>query len=129
MLVSSSCRYSMSYDISISLLKKMFIRHIFVKALGKGETPFCLLQSNHGQSYMTNSHLLGSTLRVPQNIPVPRQYPPSTSSGINSIFLKTFCKTKTRHRLSMAIPTVHDQGLSYSNKLHSVEVVHFTHTI
>jgi hypothetical protein len=42
MLVSFSCRYSMSYDISISLLKKMFISQVFVKALGKGETPLGL---------------------------------------------------------------------------------------
>jgi hypothetical protein len=40
-----------------------------------------------------------------------------------------FVKSKTRHRLSMAIPTVHDQGHGYSNRLHSAEVVHFTHTI
>jgi hypothetical protein len=42
MLVNFSCRYSMSYDISISLLKKMCIRQVFVEALGKGETPLCL---------------------------------------------------------------------------------------
>jgi hypothetical protein len=32
----------MSYDISISLLKKMLEREVFAKALGKGETPLCL---------------------------------------------------------------------------------------
>jgi hypothetical protein len=30
----------MSYDISISLLKKILTREVFAKALGKGETPF-----------------------------------------------------------------------------------------
>jgi hypothetical protein len=34
---SFSCRYSVSYDISISLLKKKFYKTTFVKALGKGE--------------------------------------------------------------------------------------------
>jgi hypothetical protein len=34
---SFSCLYSMSYDISISLLKKNFCKTILVKALGKGE--------------------------------------------------------------------------------------------
>jgi hypothetical protein len=58
----------------------------------------------------------GSTLRVLRPAPF-------------SIFSKTFYKPKTRHRLSMAIPTVHDRGLGYSNSLHSAEVVHFTHTI
>jgi hypothetical protein len=32
----------MSYDISISLLKKMLAREVFAKALGKVETPLCL---------------------------------------------------------------------------------------
>jgi hypothetical protein len=32
----------MSYDISISLLKKILAREVFAKALGKGKTPFCL---------------------------------------------------------------------------------------
>jgi hypothetical protein len=31
----------MSYDISISSLKKILAREIFAKALGKGETPLC----------------------------------------------------------------------------------------
>jgi hypothetical protein len=42
MLVVFSCRYSMSYDISISLLKKILVRQVFVKVLGKGETPLGL---------------------------------------------------------------------------------------
>jgi hypothetical protein len=37
---SFSCRYSMSYDISISLLKKDFCKETVLKALGKGETSF-----------------------------------------------------------------------------------------
>jgi hypothetical protein len=32
----------MSYDISISLLKKILTREVFAKALGKGETPLSL---------------------------------------------------------------------------------------
>jgi hypothetical protein len=32
----------MSYDISISLLKKILTREVFAKALGKGETPSSL---------------------------------------------------------------------------------------
>jgi hypothetical protein len=129
MLVIFSCRYSMSYDISISLLKKILVRQVFGKSSRKGGNSFRFAQGNHGQSYMTILHLLGSTLRVLRTIPVPRQYPPSTPSGTNSLFPKALCKTKTRHRLSMAIPTVHDRGLSYSNRLHSAEVVHFTHTV
>jgi hypothetical protein len=37
---SFSCRYSMSYDISISLLKKSFCKASLVKSLGKGELIF-----------------------------------------------------------------------------------------
>jgi hypothetical protein len=37
---SFSCRYSMSYDISISLLKKNFCKETLVKALEKGELIF-----------------------------------------------------------------------------------------
>jgi hypothetical protein len=32
----------MSYDISVSLLKKILTREVFAKALGKGETPLFL---------------------------------------------------------------------------------------
>jgi hypothetical protein len=39
MLTNISCRYSMSYDISISLLKENFYKTFIGKALGKGETP------------------------------------------------------------------------------------------
>jgi hypothetical protein len=60
---SFSCRYSMSYDISISLLKKKFYKLIFSKSSREGGTH--LFSKNHdGQSNMT--------------IPFPRQYPTST---------------------------------------------------
>jgi hypothetical protein len=60
---SFSCRYSMSYDISISLLKKNFYKTIFSKSSRKGGTRL-FSKNNDGQSNMT--------------IPFPRQYPPST---------------------------------------------------
>jgi hypothetical protein len=64
----------MSYDISISLLKKNLCKTSLVKALGKGELIFkrrargqsnmTTLLINFGQSHMTTFHL--------------RQYPPGT---------------------------------------------------
>jgi hypothetical protein len=88
MLTSFSCRYSVSYDISISLLKTFLKTDCFVKISRGGGNPFYLHQENHGQSHMTISQLLGSTLRVLRSIPVPRQYPPSTPSGTSSTFLE-----------------------------------------
>jgi hypothetical protein len=129
MLVVFSCRYSMSYDISISLLKKMFVRQVFVKALGEGETPLCLPKAT----------MVNHTWPFSNSSAVPFEYskPFPCHGGIlqvlhpaqTPIFQNHFVKSKTRHRLSMAIPTVHDRGLGYSNRLHSAEVVHFTHTI
>jgi hypothetical protein len=117
------------HSTSLYLCWKTFLEaRLLSKLSRKGENSF-FLQENYGQSYMTISQLLGSTLQVLRTTPVPRPYPPSTPSGTNSIFLKTFYKTKTRHRISMAIPTVHDRGLGYLNRLHSAEVVHFTHKI
>jgi hypothetical protein len=82
----------MSYDISISLLKNIFENQIFINSLGKGELIYFpreidgqsnMTTSFHkpGQSHMTISIFLGSTLQVLRTVPVPRQYPPSTPSG------------------------------------------------
>jgi hypothetical protein len=68
---SFSCRYSMSYDISISLLKKNFLKAFLVKALGKGELNF--KRRVGGQSNMTTflykpdqSHM---TISIPLAVP------------------------------------------------------------
>jgi hypothetical protein len=58
-----SCRYSMSYDISIFLLKKNFYKTIFSKSSREGGTHLFSM-NNDGQSNMT--------------IPFPWQYPTST---------------------------------------------------
>jgi hypothetical protein len=50
---SFSCRYSMSYDISISLLKKNFIKPFFSKSSRKGE--LIRKRKDGGQSNMTTS--------------------------------------------------------------------------
>jgi hypothetical protein len=95
----------MSYDISISLLKKNFIKTILVKALGKGELIFkrraggqsnmTTLLYKSGQSHMTISISFGSTPQVLRTITVPRQYPPSTPSGtLLHFFENTFVKPK-----------------------------------
>jgi hypothetical protein len=88
----------MSYDISISLLKKILTRVVFAKALGKGKLLFkrkaggqsnmTTILINSGQSHMTNFHSFGSTLQVLRTITVPRQYPPSTPSGTKLHFSK-----------------------------------------
>jgi hypothetical protein len=102
---SFSCRYSMSYDISISLLKKSFCKETLVKALQKGEliskrrasgqSNMTTILINSDQSHMTTSHPLavpckysepslchGSTLRVIRPAPF-------------SIFLKSTFENKT----------------------------------
>jgi hypothetical protein len=60
---SFSCRYSMSYDISISLLKKSFYKTIFSKSSREGGNSL-IFKNNNGQSNMT--------------LLLPRQYPSST---------------------------------------------------
>jgi hypothetical protein len=49
---SFSCRYSMSYDISISLLKKKFYKTIFSKSSREGGTHL-FSKNSDGQSNMT----------------------------------------------------------------------------
>jgi hypothetical protein len=104
-LTSISCRYSMSYDISISLLKKNFIKIFLIKALGKGELNFKRRaggQSNmttflykSDQSHMTISIPLAVPMRVLRTITAPRQYPSSTLSGTFLQFSgNTFVKPK-----------------------------------
>jgi hypothetical protein len=91
-LTSFSCRYSKSYDISISLLKKSFIKH-FSKSPREGGTHF--QEKSMWSIKHDHFHSFGSTLRVLRTIAVPRQYPPSTPSGTFLHFSKnTFVKPK-----------------------------------
>jgi hypothetical protein len=101
---SFSCRYSMSYDISIFLLKKNFCKKtISVKALGKGKLIYFPRVSMVNQTWPPP--FLGSTLRV------LRQAPFSIS------FQKHFYKTKSWHWVRQKTSsTVHDRGLGYSNR-------------
>jgi hypothetical protein len=128
-LTSSSLVDIACHMTSLYLCWKTFLKtRLISKSLGKGEHR--LFAASQPWSI------------IHDHFPTPWQYPPGTpnhtramavpskySVRTNSIFLKTFYKTKTRHMLSMAIPTVHDRGLGYSNRLHSAEVVHFTHKI
>jgi hypothetical protein len=61
----------MSYDISISLLKKIIAREVFAKALGKGELVF--KRRAGGQSNMTtiliNSGQSHMTASIPSAVP------------------------------------------------------------
>jgi hypothetical protein len=73
-LTSFSCRYSMSYDISISLLKKSFIKH-FSKSSRKGGNSFSREEPVVNQTwppFLINlvNHTWPSSF--------PRQYPTST---------------------------------------------------
>jgi hypothetical protein len=93
---SFSCRYSMSYDISISLLKKNFCKTILVKALGKGPGNSFIFQEYRWS--IKHDHLLSSAVPYKYSEPlscygstlrVLRQAPFSVS------FRKHLCKTKT----------------------------------
>jgi hypothetical protein len=101
---SFSYRYSMSYDISISLLKKNLCKH-FSKSSREGGTHFqeksrWSIKHDHlplGIWSITHDHFhsFGSTLQVLQTISVPWQYPPSTPSGTFLRFSEnTFVKPK-----------------------------------
>jgi hypothetical protein len=71
---SFSCRYSMSYDISISLLKKNFCKESLVKVLGKGELIF--KRGAGGQSNMTTIFIKSGQSHMTTSIPsaVPCKY-------------------------------------------------------
>jgi hypothetical protein len=139
-IYSFSCRYSMSYDISISLLKKNFCKETLVKALGKGELIFkrragdqsnmTTILVNSGQSHITTSipsvvpckysepYLChGSTLRVLHPAPF-------------SIFPKSTFEKQNRHwaRQQSSQPSMTEDS-AIRIDLHSAEVVHFTHNI
>jgi hypothetical protein len=68
---SFSCQYSMSYDISISLLKNNFCKTILVKALGKGEL-ICKSRADD-QSNMTT--LLQESRSITHDHPKPSAVP------------------------------------------------------
>jgi hypothetical protein len=75
---SFSCQYSMSYDISISLLKKNFYKTIFSKSSREGGT-LLFSKNNDGQSNMT----------IPFSSAVPSKY--SEPSSCHSSTLRVLC--------------------------------------
>jgi hypothetical protein len=115
---------------SLYLCWNIFLNRFLVKFSRGGGNSFYLFQENHGQSHMTISQLLGSTLRVLQTTPMPWKHPPSTSSGTISTFLNFFYKSKTWHWAmwwSFQLSMTEDSAIRIG--LHSAEVLHFTHKI
>jgi hypothetical protein len=83
-LTCFSCRYSKSYDISISLLKNIFETRFLSKSLGKGENSF--LFDRRQPWSITHDHFLS-----------PRQYPSSTPNHFHATAVPS--KYSVRHTL------------------------------